>query len=400
MADAQDVTGPVDWTTVARLVAEIYAGRWYAGSAALDVHAEAFRAEAAALLRIHPLAAGTPGGTLQGGTPGVEVLASTGLEADPGIVWSRLLQRRGHLRFSAPALAPRNRWGAAPGARLETSAGDSRGTGTHTLTAGLDGRDGISWALWLQRGTAADAFSTTDAALLEQLMPHWQRVLALQEAVDDLTTRLEAATEIMNHSPTGIITLNALGRALFVNEEAERIFRQADGVTLTEGRVVVEDVRCRKLYESAVGRLIAAGPEPELPFCLLHVPRPSGQPPYQLCVVSRTGAAPTPPAPRPAVFVYLRDLVPARAPQPVQLNALYGLTSAEASLCQLLYQGTPLQDAARSLGITLNTAKTHRRHAYWKIGVSSQAQLIQRLIVQYWGPAASSDADAPPRLRS
>jgi DNA-binding CsgD family transcriptional regulator/PAS domain-containing protein len=394
------MTSPVEWSTVAGLVEEIYAGCWYAGSATLEAHAAAFRADAAALLRIQPLAVGSPTGVLRNGTPGVELLARSGMEEDPDIAWSRLLQRRGHLRLSTPALAPGNRWGTTPGALLETTAGDSRGTGTHTLTAGLEGRDGVSWAIWLQRNPGDEAFSTTDARLLEQIMPHWQRVLTLQEAVDDLSARLEGATEVLNHSPTGIVILNALGRTLFVNGEAERIFRLGDGMTLKEGRILVEDSRCRKLYESTVGRLITSGPTPELPFCLLHVRRPSGQPPYQLCVAARADFKPKLRALRPAVFVYLRDLVPARPPATEQLNALYGLTVAEANLCQLLYQGRPLQDAARTLGITLNTAKTHRRQAYRKMGVCSQTQLIQHLVIQYWGPNTHDEPETARQLHS
>src|SRR5262249_1175829 len=59
--------------------------------------------------------------------------------------------------------------------------------------------------------------------------------------------------------------------------------------------------------------------------------------------------------------------------------AAYGLSPAEERLVQLLASGNGLFEAARELGISNNTARTHMRHVYGKVHVHRQADLMRLL---------------------
>jgi DNA-binding CsgD family transcriptional regulator len=67
------------------------------------------------------------------------------------------------------------------------------------------------------------------------------------------------------------------------------------------------------------------------------------------------------------------------------LAQLYGLTRAESQLVVCLFGGRTLEEAARMLDISINTAKTHLRQVFQKCGVQSQANLLQLLAL---GPRA------------
>jgi len=67
------------------------------------------------------------------------------------------------------------------------------------------------------------------------------------------------------------------------------------------------------------------------------------------------------------------------------LAQLYGLTRAESQLAVCLFAGRTLEEAARMLDISINTAKTHLRQVFQKCGVQSQANLLQLLAL---GPRA------------
>jgi DNA-binding CsgD family transcriptional regulator len=67
------------------------------------------------------------------------------------------------------------------------------------------------------------------------------------------------------------------------------------------------------------------------------------------------------------------------------LAQLYGLTRAESQLAVCLFAGRTLEEAARLLDISINTAKTHLRQVFQKCGVQSQANLLQLLAL---GPRA------------
>ncbi len=59
---------------------------------------------------------------------------------------------------------------------------------------------------------------------------------------------------------------------------------------------------------------------------------------------------------------------------------IYGLSSSQTQTVRLLSKGLDLQDVADELGITVNTAKTHLKRAFEKVGVSSQLELMLKLV--------------------
>jgi DNA-binding CsgD family transcriptional regulator len=56
------------------------------------------------------------------------------------------------------------------------------------------------------------------------------------------------------------------------------------------------------------------------------------------------------------------------------------VTPAEGRLAERLAAGEPLAAAARSLGISATTAKSHLARLFEKTGTSRQADLVQLLV--------------------
>ena len=56
------------------------------------------------------------------------------------------------------------------------------------------------------------------------------------------------------------------------------------------------------------------------------------------------------------------------------LSRLYGLTPAESRVAVQLGQGEPAPAVARTLGVSVNTVKTHMRRIFDKTGVNRQAE--------------------------
>lgn len=61
-------------------------------------------------------------------------------------------------------------------------------------------------------------------------------------------------------------------------------------------------------------------------------------------------------------------------------KAIYGLSQAQTGMMEHIANGLDVSDAARALGITKNTARTHLRRVYGKVGVNSQIELLRLLI--------------------
>jgi DNA-binding CsgD family transcriptional regulator len=69
----------------------------------------------------------------------------------------------------------------------------------------------------------------------------------------------------------------------------------------------------------------------------------------------------------------------ARRIDPLLLRELHGLTVAESDVAALLFNGQSAQAAARYLGISVNTVKSHLKQVFKKCGVRTQAELLQGL---------------------
>lgn len=79
------------------------------------------------------------------------------------------------------------------------------------------------------------------------------------------------------------------------------------------------------------------------------------------------------------VILYLFDASLNRQVSRDVLTRLYGLTQTEAKLVQLLVGGSTLDDSAKRLEISVNTARTHLKHVFHKTGINRQAELVHRI---------------------
>ncbi len=59
---------------------------------------------------------------------------------------------------------------------------------------------------------------------------------------------------------------------------------------------------------------------------------------------------------------------------------LYRLTRAEARLAGLMARGKRLDGVAETMGVSVNTARTHLKRIFTKTGTSSQAELVHLLL--------------------
>lgn len=68
----------------------------------------------------------------------------------------------------------------------------------------------------------------------------------------------------------------------------------------------------------------------------------------------------------------------------------FDLTAAETRLLEQLVRNATLADAARALGVSQETARTHLAHIFSKTGVSRQADLLM-LVDRLAPPIVQSD---------
>jgi DNA-binding CsgD family transcriptional regulator len=239
-----------------------------------------------------------------------------------------------------------------------------------------DARNGC--AILLTRETGHDPFSAAARNSLERLMAFLRRAIAMNAGYTRLYARHRTAERLLDGAPRGIVFVGQRQQLTYQNGEARRILGAGDGIDGNGGslRLGPREAQIRLddfLAATAAGQTAAP--------LALRVDRPSARPAYQLVLypmVCTPGRAALNPDEALAVAL-LHDPDSPQALSAELLKTFFHLTPAEAHLTQALYGGEAVGEAAALLGISVNTARTHLRSIFAKVGVNSQAALIQQI---------------------
>lgn len=229
----------------------------------------------------------------------------------------------------------------------------------------------------LHRADRAGRYDPTDIEQFKVINAHVRRALAVGARLGSLATQQQLTAELLDQSASAIVLLDADGRVVFMNRAAEQLKDGVDGVRIAADGVRLALREERAQLQALIGRVIAARrPTGEV----MRVSRPSGRHPYSILVsgVAEPPAALT--AFRPAVCVLISDPARSAGPPPAHLQALFGMTPAEARLAVRLAAGETLQSAAHELGITYGTARSRLTDIFEKTETRSQGQLIKLML--------------------
>jgi DNA-binding CsgD family transcriptional regulator/PAS domain-containing protein len=265
-------------------------------------------------------------------------------------------------------------------------------------------RDRLTMSMFLcMRRKRHGALEEHAVGALQGLLPHIRRSLGIQQRMARLEGDARLVADALGSLALGVVIVASDMRLLFVNAEAERILALDDGLTRRAGRLVVADALAQAALHAEIARRAAGAPDGEA--VALPVPRPSGEPALSAFVAPRgTRAFGGSHLPVHGVAtIFLTDPTgPGGIPSAEALRRQFGLTRAEAEVARLVALGRGLPNTARDLGVSVNTARTHLRVVFEKLGVNQQAALAH-LIARSFPAGVMEERDpAPnpaPRLR-
>ncbi len=224
-----------------------------------------------------------------------------------------------------------------------------------------------------------DGVGEQNVRFLQRLAPHFQRAIEVNQTLEMSAIRAAAAEESLHKLRAGVLLVSRDGRVLFSNRAADAILRQGDGLALSRsGEVMVASSESSARLRLAIrGAAIPATLESRPPSGSITIERPSGRAPYALLVTSVRSmfSGLTGEAPAVAIFISQRDF----AASPELLSEALGITRAEGRVLSELLNGCTIPDCGARMAISPHTARTHLRHIFEKLGVSSQGQLMQHV---------------------
>ncbi len=246
---------------------------------------------------------------------------------------------------------------------------------------------------------AGDDFTSDEQRWFDAVAPHLARAWRVRSAVEGWKSLAAEMAAVLDQLERGVVITGETGAVRYANRAAERMLSAGDGIDATGGHlrgVRPSDTQAltsmiERATRTSIGRDGKA-------VDALALPRSDDRP--ALAVV----AEPLAPSHgerlgqsgRKGAILFISDSAASSGPPPERLQLVYSLTAAEAQLAARLTQGVKLAAAAAAIGITANTAKTHLKAIYEKIGVNKQTDFIRRVIADVGGLADES-AHGPPR---
>ena len=232
----------------------------------------------------------------------------------------------------------------------------------------------------LHRAHRAGQYDPAEIDRFGFINEHLRRALAVGVKLGSLATQQQLTTDLLDRSSTAILLLDANRRIVFMNRAAEELKDRNDGIRLSSNGIALgsrqEDERLRML----IARVMSSQQSQRSFGEVMRATRPSGRRPFGIWVA---GSAQSPTALtvfRPVIWVLISDPERPTGPPGPHLQALFGLTQAEANLAVRLAAGDALRTAAEDLGITYGTARTRLIQLFQKTSSRSQGQLIQLLL--------------------
>ncbi|MGE3828502.1 MAG: helix-turn-helix transcriptional regulator [Steroidobacteraceae bacterium] len=235
--------------------------------------------------------------------------------------------------------------------------------------------------LRVTRPPRGDRFGARERTICDLLLPHLAIAVQLRASLNVAELERGLYTGMFDRLSVGVVFLDGEGRIVKVNQAAEEILAQGDGLSLANNGLVAdfpgESRELRRLIEQAVS---TAGARVPGVLTGMSVRRTSGRANLGVAVraVPLTGLAE--PGLRAAALVVIRDPEARVLATHEQLQRLYRLTPAEANLALHIMDGCTVEEAARRLGVSRNTVRCQIRAIFAKTGVTRQTELLRVLL--------------------
>lgn len=229
------------------------------------------------------------------------------------------------------------------------------------------------WSLTLHRAPQEGAFEEQERSILRQLSRRLNEIGDLAHLGGHVA--LSAVANSFDHMGKAVVAIDATGRLIHANAAARHLFGRS--IRLAGGRLMLRDRHAAAEYGRTIDRLRVLREGKTLCAPPIIVRREDACP-LVIRMLPVDGAARSPFLAARALLI-IEELAPPVRPDWKLLVRAFGLTPAEARLATLLATGEALEDAADTLGITRETARSRLKSIFHKTGTHRQAALVALL---------------------
>lgn len=206
-------------------------------------------------------------------------------------------------------------------------------------------------------------------------------------SVASLQRLVEAFRFVIDQFPVGVVFVDRNLKVIHSNAQSGKTLEENPGVLAMRGHLMAVDDENHAELQLFVRRAADRGESRAVASSEMLALSDAGSEHRIVIVATPVPAGAAPVGETPCIALMLFDTPGHRELSAPVLREQFGLTRSEARLVQSLTGGSSLEEGARSLGISVNTARTHLKHIFHKTGAKRQSELIHQVET---GPAAMS----------
>ncbi|CAN5439494.1 hypothetical protein BH11PSE4_BH11PSE4_36900 [soil metagenome] len=242
----------------------------------------------------------------------------------------------------------------------------------HSGMIALAARDDFRAAFNICRSHQQGPLNDDEQRLLRWLSPHLCRSVTLGFRSTGYLALQRAAFDVLDRLADGVIVLDRKARMLFANTAARQMIEEGS-LSLPQSAVPRSPAHDQRLNALIHGALLGtAGGAVRLPRAAegrLMTVVVSAMRGRDVGRLSDAGVDDV------AVMLFAIDHDSRRSIPLDRIMDAYGLTRAEARIAIVAASGSTVPEAARALGLSPNTIKTHLRRVFEKTATGGQAEL-------------------------
>lgn len=242
----------------------------------------------------------------------------------------------------------------------------------------------------VQRRADQEAFSPADVHTVRLLAPHLRRAVMIAETIDQRTSERDQLHAILDMISVGVVLLDQNESIVHANREATRLLDEASALRRDRDQLTATHAQSAAELRTAIASAAQGITLNIAKTGIVVSVRNSSGPELAAWVLPLDGGLRRDlgASYQAKAAVFIRVLGDT-SPVPAELFVRrYAITPAECRVLLLVVQGMTVQTAAATLGVSVETARTHLKNLLAKTGTQRQAELV-RLAMSALAPASN-----------
>ena len=251
----------------------------------------------------------------------------------------------------------------------------------------LDGPDRLQIVWALGECTDPRGWTSAQIAAIEDLLPHLRHFASVRRILTDAQALNHSLGELLNNARVGIIQLDRGGRIVEANDSAAELLRRRtellDSGGYLRARGTGQNARLQRLLSRAQSPFGIQGSAGSM-----SIGRPTSRARLLVHVTPVSGQGRNSQAGRVAVLALVVDLERRPRIDAGLVATALNLTPTESRLAVMLARGHSLSEIAAITSRSKGTVRWHVKQIFRKQRISSQTELVRRVLALEAVPAS------------